>query len=354
MASEKLFENIPPFPDDIPIASITRISLTGLRSGDEVIAQSLLEACQTLGFFLLDLRGDMTGDTLVAEIDELMGNVNHDIMGLPLDVKKQYHVDVPRSFEGFKIRGVGKTETNEPDRFEWFNIGQDGLTGVGPLPPLPPIVQNHLPLFTSYLKHSQEIASIIHTTLAIQLGLPADTFASLSRPTESSLSLIRLLKFEGSSEARDLRTAMRHHTDIGIVTLLANVLGGLQVLEPGKPVTDPNAWLWVRPQPRTLIVNLGDAMVQWTGGLLRSNAHRVTFSPGDQRSMDRYSMAYFLRPERNVSMRRLIGQGDDGDVANMTAAEWEARKTMAFKQDGDDDIIVNRHKEKGARLDVMS
>lgn len=100
MASEKLFENIPPFPDDIPTASIASVSLVGLRTGDEATARNLLEACKTLGFFLLDLRGDALGETLVEEIDHLMGDVGKEVMGLPEDVKRQYHVDVPRSFEG--------------------------------------------------------------------------------------------------------------------------------------------------------------------------------------------------------------------------------------------------------------
>ncbi|KAI3390818.1 hypothetical protein diail_8572, partial [Diaporthe ilicicola] len=129
MTSEQLFENIPPFPDDISTAPVASVSLSGLRSGDNDTARDLLEAYRTLGFFLLDLRGEPLGDTLVTEIDQLMGGVGKDVMGLPEDVKRQYHVDVPRSFEGFKLRGVGKTETSEPDRFEWFNIGQDGLTG---------------------------------------------------------------------------------------------------------------------------------------------------------------------------------------------------------------------------------
>ncbi|KXH62212.1 hypothetical protein CSAL01_10597 [Colletotrichum salicis] len=351
MASEKLFENIPPFPNDIPTASIASVSLAGLRAKDGTTAQNLLKACQTLGFFLLDLREDPVGEELVTEIDQLMGDVVRDIMNLPIDVRKQYHVDVPRSFEGFKLRGVGKTETNEPDRFEWFNVGQDGLTGIGPVPPLPSLVQDHLPLFTSFLKHCQEVATDIHTSLATELGLPADTFTSLNRPTQSSLSLVRLLKFEASSEAKDLRTALRHHTDIGTITLLTNILGGLQVLAPGHSATDPDAWLWVRPQPRHLIVNLGDAMVQWTGGMLLSNTHRVTYSPGEQRFVDRYSMAYFMRPEKNASMRRLVGEGegDDGDAANMTAWEWEIKKTMSFVTDEADDVLVNRREVAKAR-----
>lgn len=61
---------------------------------------------------------------------------------------------------------------------------------------------------------------------------------------------------------------MIQHTDFGTVTLLVNVLGGLKILTPGKAPIDQQEWLYVRPIPGCLVVNLGDAVVQWTGGLL--------------------------------------------------------------------------------------
>jgi isopenicillin N synthase-like dioxygenase len=123
---------------------------------------------------------------------------------------------------------------------------------------------------------------------------------------------------------------MVHHTDFGSITLLANVLGGLQILARDKAPTDDGAWLWVRPQPGCLVVNLGDAMVQWTGGVLRSNVHRVNSAPGQQRFVERYSLGIFIRPERNVSMKRLIGEGEEGDDGELTAWEWEVKKQMAL------------------------
>lgn len=56
------------------------------------------------------------------------------------------------------------------------------------------------------------------------------------------------------------------HTDCGSVTLLANMTDDLQVLYPGFQPKDDNGWQWVRPWPGCLIVNMGDSMVQWTGG----------------------------------------------------------------------------------------
>ncbi|RYP08958.1 hypothetical protein DL764_001569 [Monosporascus ibericus] len=330
MASEKLFRGIPPFPDDVPTVPMYTISLAALHSGDRNTAERVLAACQELGFFLLDLCGDGLGEIMIDEIDQLF-QVGKDIMNLPEDVKQRYLHDIPRSFLGFKPRGHAKTETDEPDRFEWFNLGQDGLMGTTPLQPLPPLVHTYLPLFTSFLKHGQCLVATINSTLATQLSLPQDTFTTLQTPSKPSGTVVRLIKAFASPHAEDLRTSMIHHTDFGTITLLANVLGGLQILTPGKSATDETAWRWVRPQPGCLIVNLGDAMVQWTGGILRSNVHRINYAPGQQRYVDRYSLAILVRPERNASMMKRTG-GEIGDMEDngLTAWEWEVKKAMSL------------------------
>ncbi|KAM4065029.1 2OG-Fe(II) oxygenase superfamily protein [Hirsutella rhossiliensis] len=332
MASEKLFRDIPPFPENVPTMPMHTVSLAGLNSRDEKTAQQALDACQELGFFLVDLRGDELGEAVMEEIDHLFA-VGKDIMDLPQDVKRAFLHDIPRSFLGFKPRGHAKTETEEPDRFEWFNIGQDGLMGTTPLQPLPALVHTHLALFTSFLKHAQRIVATVSATLARQLSLPEDTFSSLQTPTKPSGTVVRLIKAFASPAAQDLRTSMIHHTDFGTVTLLANVLGGLQILTPGGCAADEDAWRWVRPQPGCLIVNLGDAMVQWTGGLLRSNVHRIRYPPGEQRFVDRYSLALLVRPERDASMRSKVGaEADDAEDANLTAWEWEVKKAMSLSR----------------------
>lgn len=152
----------------------------------------------------------------------------------------------------------------------------------------------------------------------------------MQNPAKPSGTVVRVIKAFASPDPEDLRTSMIHHTDFGSITLLANVLGGLQILAPGRTPKDKNAWLWVRPQPGCLIVSLGDAMAQWSGGLLRSNVHRVNHAPGEQRFSDRYSLALLVRPERDASMRKLAGPGEDGEDGNLTAWEWEVKKTMSL------------------------
>lgn len=191
-------------------------------------------------------------------------------------------------------------------------------------------MKTQLPLFKSFLKNGQAIAETINTTLATQLNLPPQTFVSLQDPSKKSGTVVRLIKADASPNEEHLRTRMIHHTDFGTITLLANVLGGLQILPNSKDAT--GAFLWVRPQPRCLIVNIGDAMEKWTGGILKSNIHRISFSPGKQRFVERYSLGILFRPDKNASMRRLIGESDVNDDEDLLAWEWEVKKAMSLKR----------------------
>ncbi|KAF7872912.1 uncharacterized protein EAF02_008983 [Botrytis sinoallii] len=113
--------------------------------------------------------------------------------------------------------------------------------------------------------------------------------------------------------------------------------GGLQILPRDS---DEHDWRYIKPVPGCLIVNLGDAMVEWTGGVLHSNLHRVTYAPGAQAECTRHSIAYLIRPERDVSMKRIVGGripevGHDEEELDITAMEWEMKKTMALKAGAD-------------------
>ena len=222
--------------------------------------------------------------------------------------------------------------------------------GTTPLQHLPPQVHQHLQLFKSFLKNGQSIIATISSTIATQLSLPPDTFTSLQEPTKPSGTVIRVIKAFAVPEEETPRTSMIHHTDFGTITLLANVVGGLQILPPGKDqdATKAEVWRWVRPQPGCLIVNLGDAMVQWTGGLLRSNMHRINFAPGQQKTVDRYSLAILARAQHDASMRnRMGGEESRTEDDDLSAWEWEVKKAMSLKRG---DAVME---SKGGRTQVV-
>ncbi len=125
------------------------------------------------------------------------------------------------------------------------------------------------------------------------------------------------------------------HTDFGSITLLFNKLGGLQVLPP----QETSAWKYVRPVPGHAIINLGDAMVKLTRGLLRSNLHRVIYAPGAQAEHTRFSLAYLARPQHTTIMKGMEGSSvipklAEGEVEeDVTIKDWIIRRTQALSTD---------------------
>lgn len=102
MASEALFEAIPPFPDHVPVAPLYTVSLAQLHAQDAAATSKVLRACQELGFFLLDLHNDPLGEVVMGEVDALFA-AGEDIMNLPDEVKAQFQHDPPKSFLGYVV-----------------------------------------------------------------------------------------------------------------------------------------------------------------------------------------------------------------------------------------------------------
>lgn len=72
MASSARFFKYPAFGEDIPSALSPRISLKKLAANDVDECSALFASCRSLGFFLLDLSSDQTGEALVQDIDNLL------------------------------------------------------------------------------------------------------------------------------------------------------------------------------------------------------------------------------------------------------------------------------------------
>jgi isopenicillin N synthase-like dioxygenase len=87
----------------------------------------------------------------------------------------------------------------------------------------------------------------------------------------------------------------------------------------------------VRPLPGHAIINLGDAMVKFSKGRLRSNIHRVVAAPGEQGKVTRYSLVYFCRPGDDVLLRSFVEGGEDGEEG-VTAKEWILRRALGRRE----------------------
>ena len=85
------------------------------------------------------------------------------------------------------------------------------------------------------------------------------------------------------------------------------------------------------------MVNMGDAMVKFSDGIVRSNLHRVAYAPGEQAMCDRYSLAYFTRPEDDVVMKPLVAAGETRKKGEkrFTSKEWLAMRSALYRNGGE-------------------
>ena len=76
---------------------------------------------------------------------------------------------------------------------------------------------------------------------------------------------------------------------------------------------------WIRAPsiPDTFVINIGNIMQMWTGGLFVSTPHRVINAGG----RDRYSIPLFVYPDHHVGIGPLGADGQP-DADAITCAEY--------------------------------
>lgn len=196
--------------------------------------------------------------------------------------------------------------------------------------PQPGIIQNNRDKLKSFISNSHTIVTLVLDLLNEHLQLTPSTLANMHRVDHHSGDQIRMTRSPPQPMNGEV-PRLAGHTDFGSVTVLFNRLGGLQVLPPGQDAE----WKWVKPLPGHCIINLGDSLVKFTNGLLRSNIHRVISSPGAQAASTRYSLVYFSRPEDDVLLKRLQGSTvipplSEGVLEeDVNSRDWIIRRALA-------------------------
>lgn len=154
-------------------------------------------------------------------------------------------------------------------------------------------------------------------------------FAQLHSQKESELRLLHYPQALAEDLKSSSKTRIAEHTDAGSMTLLfQDDIGGLE-LEIDNEFHPVDA-----PLP-TMLVILGDSMQHWTNDKLKSVWHRVVAPPLLQDEVEivpeRYSIAYFGKPDRVASLRPFPEFADTNHVENekyigMTAGQYNQAK----------------------------
>lgn len=203
------------------------------------------------------------------------------------------------------------------------------------------VPEEHIPGFRAFMESFYEKAFKteleILGALAIALGVPEDHLRSLHNRAENEFRILHYPAIPASELSDGKATRIAEHTDFGTITMLfQDSIGGLQVedqTQPGKGIfrdVESSA-------PTDIILNIGDSLQRLTNDTFKAAVHRVTYPPtikaggdGERVVPERYSVAYFGKPNRNASLFPLKNFITDKTPCkydeDITAWEWNNRR----------------------------
>ncbi|KAJ7491422.1 hypothetical protein B0H11DRAFT_2009023 [Mycena galericulata] len=286
----------PPFPEDIPTHPLLVIDYERIKAGDTEEIEQLWKAATKLGFWYLKNHG-------VDEDAKGMFDMAAETMALPMDEKMKYEQGDDGMSFGYKAAGANAVDASGvKDTAQFINISKDdALAWPGQARRAYPSTVNAR-MDSTIVPFIEKSLAVNNTLLEVfneKLGLPKGTLLKKHLREEYSGSESRCT----FSPPIMNRQVIGAHTDFGSLSFLHNRLGGLQVFVPGA-----ETWQYVKPIPGHAICNLGDAMAIFSGGILRSNLHRVVNPPGAQGNLYRFSLVYFTRPGNSVILRALADE----------------------------------------------
>ncbi|KAJ5154262.1 Oxoglutarate/iron-dependent dioxygenase [Penicillium coprophilum] len=188
----------------------------------------------------------------------------------------------------------------------------------------------------SFFTFCYEAELMILDAISIGLGLPIHSLRELHGAQTNELRLTHYPEVDRADFANATRIAA--HTDFGTITLLfQDNVGGL-----GKRYYLPNVGIELTfkemEQPpgsgvfvpadnaglHECIVNVGDCLQIWTG--LHSARHRVHLAKRESQGdmvPERFSIAYFAKPDRAALLRPLLDSLDKPTQKLLTANEFQ-------------------------------
>ncbi|KAF8174674.1 2OG-Fe-II oxygenase family oxidoreductase [Mycena galopus ATCC 62051] len=303
--------------NQLELAALPTIDFAKLTSGDASEAQRLLDACVTQGFFYLDLQGSNSSSKILADQYALL-DVMKNYFDQPHEVKMEDNIESVT--DGFKPIGTfAGVNRNSRDCYETLRVSYKTILNTSSK--MPVTIQKNISLISNFVFNSHFITHTILERLSHALQLQGSAcFENNHRDEKPSTTTLVLLHYPQNVDSE--YSGHNKHTDIGSLTLLFTPQWGLQLL---SPVEKEKSWLWVEPRPGHAVINVGDSLRFLSGKRLKSCLHRVVPTSGMFQEEDRYSIAYFLRPESDVDF-------EDSDGKTVSVKKWHDEKYIMYTQ----------------------
>ncbi|KAF9888980.1 hypothetical protein FE257_008150 [Aspergillus nanangensis] len=347
-----------PFPQDVPLAPLQRLSLDKLLHHDPAEAERLTEVCTDTGFFYLDMMDHPMGRKMWEDACVAVRSGIDVLPRVPMAEKKAFKApaDIKVLDRGYQT-GFVKPD-GQPRDSEMFMVPAYEVFTKTPNNSFEPPawLSQHMNSFQRAMVSGNRVANTILSVLEQNLQLSAGSFTDLHRLTDSSGDFLRVLRYP-AAEADDGKpdnARFPAHKDAVSIAMLFTWVGGLQIADPeavhqaqGGPVPE-ESWRWVQPLPGHAIVNLGEAMEIFSNQVLRSGLHRVVKAPGPQVAHDKYSVLLVVRPRDDTLMQSFqspVIPQEEGEKHResevMTSIEWGNSKIRRL-QDHIDKTFTER------------
>ncbi|THU92305.1 2OG-Fe-II oxygenase family oxidoreductase [Dendrothele bispora CBS 962.96] len=326
----------PAFPGDeqVEIASLDTVDFGRLLIRDPAEIKKLLDVCMTHGFFYLDLQTCKEGLQIIDD-EQSVYRFMEEYFAKSLEIKM---LDDRKSFlHGFKPIGVFTgTKESHKDAYETLKVkftietwnlpeihsnmrqvAREEMDAKSEL--LPDSVKAKIELFDRFMGLSNLVNSTLLMCLSDALGLTGSARLEESHRRDQKSNTCLVMLHYPPTDADSANIGHNKHTDIGSITLLFSEQWGLQVFDP-----ETQAWKFIQPRPHGhATINVGDSLRFLSEKKLYSCLHRVIPPTSDVQTEDRYSIAYFLRPENAAVL-------EDADGKSVAASKWHDDKYVMF------------------------
>lgn len=278
------------------------ISLDGWFSADperrKAVAAELYGAATTSGFFYIKDHG------VSPSLIEGAYAASRSFHDQDEDWKMKYHIGNSRHHRGFvpvKENGYEKDGKQYFSYHETWDLSYD----VDPADPRvqtpygmvgPNVWPEDLPGFrervAAYYNAIYSLGRELMAAFELSLGLEAGRLLQYVNVPTSQLRLLKYLENDAPSD--ETHSGIGSHSDFECFTILHTGGPGLQVMSA------EDRWVDAPPVPDAFIVNVGDCLEAWTGGLFKSTQHRVV-----NVGRERYSLPLFFATDFDVEIKPL-------------------------------------------------
>ncbi|KAG5978978.1 hypothetical protein E4U55_005694 [Claviceps digitariae] len=292
--------------------------------GQGRLVEQLRESILTIGFFYITNIG-----LSQAQIDEQFAIAKH-FFSLPPDEKLLYRAALEDgNYNGYRPLGSVEILPGLKDNLEFYNIFKF-------IPQTqrsqPQTIRDHWASIEKFHRHMhQHVTYRLLRLLALIMELPdPDALVNGHLYEANCDSSLRYMLYRARTDHENRKYKdlyLRGHKDNGTLTyVFQQPIAALQVKR-----SEDAPWEYLRIPAGKVAVNIGDIIEFLSNGCIKAGIHRVVAPPGQQASMDRLSVLYFVRPSDRLPLKSLDSpfltrmghgrQGPEGDL-DITASEW--------------------------------